>query len=126
MFLMREMMAEGYRVKLASNSEIVLQIVFTPGAVDLLIIDPDLAGMELTNFLNVLGERIPPLPIVFHIHQRYPEASYLIEKIPFCIVIEKEGDSVEQIKAVVGKLLTTSGSSTKERGHSKCRERTTP
>ena len=106
---MREMMAEGYRVKLASNSEMVLKISYTLGAVDLIILDPELPGMEASALLNALDERIPALPIVLHINRRVSEDKFNIEKSPLCMAIEKEGDSVERIKAVVRKLLSTSG-----------------
>lgn len=120
MFLMREMMAEGYRVKLASNSEMVLKIAFTPRAVDLIIIDPDLPGMEASDLLNALDERIPALPIVLHINRRILDDKFIMEKSPLCMAIEKEGDSVERIKAVVRKLLSTSGANPAEGGRSIC------
>jgi len=126
MFLMREMMADGYRVKLTGDGENVLKIAFTPGAVDLLILDPDLPGIEASSLLDALGERIPALPIVLHINRRYYEEKFFMEKNSLCMTIEKEGDSVDRIKEAVRKLLSTSGSSAVERHGSICRKGPTP
>ena len=45
-FLMRELMAEGYRVILAATAENVLKIVFTRDDIDLLVLDPHLPGVD--------------------------------------------------------------------------------
>ena len=54
MFLMRELMAEGYRVILAATAENVLKMVFTRGDIDLLIIDPHLPGVDAAIILENL------------------------------------------------------------------------
>ncbi len=104
MFLMRELMAEGYRVKLAATGANVLTMVYAREEIDLLILDPDLPGCEMDAMLKVLGDRIPPLPVVLHTHRRSEEAR-CPEHDGWLVVIEKTGDSVERIKETVGRML---------------------
>ena len=70
MFLMRELLAEGYRVQLAATAENVLNIVYTQRPIDLLILDPELPDIEADVLLEKLCDRIPVLPVVLHIHRR--------------------------------------------------------
>jgi len=107
MFLMRELMAEGYRVKLAATGDNVLTMVYAREGVDLLILDPDLPGCEMDAMLKVLGDRIPPLPVVLHTHQSKEETLCLRDD-EWLVVIEKTGDSVERIKEAVGQMLLRS------------------
>ncbi|MBL0715424.1 MAG: response regulator [Desulfosarcina sp.] len=107
-FLMREMMKEGYRIMLAGTGENVLRIAYSPGAIDLLILDPDLPGMEASSLLKALNERLPALPVVLHAHRKYSDDEFFMEENVALTVIEKEGDSVERIKEAVGKLLQAS------------------
>ena len=107
MFLLRELMAEGYRVKMAATGENVLKMAYARDDIDLLILDPDLPGIELPAMLNTLADRIPVLPVVLHTHRRYDEALFFNED-PWVTIIEKDGDSVERIKAAVGRLLRSS------------------
>lgn len=106
MFLMRELMAEGYRVELAASGEDLLKMVFGRDDLDLLILDPDLPGVEAASILKDLIDRIPILPIVLHTHRRQDEALFFMDNSWFT-VIEKAGDSVERIKEAVGALLPT-------------------
>jgi DNA-binding NtrC family response regulator len=105
-FLMRELMAEGHRVKLAASGENVLKIVFGGGDVDLLVLDPDLPGVDATAILKDLTDRIPPLPMVLHTHRRLDETKVIADG-RWCAIIEKAGDSVEHIKAAVERLLSS-------------------
>jgi len=104
-FLMRELMAEGYRVILAATAENVLKIVFTRDDIDLLILDPHLPGVDAAIFLENLIDRIPVLPIVLHTHRGLEG-----EKLPldekWCAIIEKSGNSVDHIKEAIQRLLS--------------------
>lgn len=106
MFLMREMMADGYRVKLAENGENVLKMADTPGNIDLLILDPDLSGLDVVSLLAKLREKNPNLPILLHVHRRHDDAELFLDENAWFTIIEKAGDSVERIKEAVGKLLS--------------------
>ena len=54
-FLRREMMAEGYRARLAKNGREVLRLVYQRGPLDLLILDPDLPDAGEVPVLEKLG-----------------------------------------------------------------------
>jgi CheY-like chemotaxis protein len=104
-FLMREMMACGYRIKLAATGENVIKIADAPDSIDLLILDPDLPGLEARSLLASLHEKNPSLPIVLHIHPRQDGDELFSGQSCWITIIEKAGDSVERIKEVVGILL---------------------
>lgn len=108
MFLMRELMAEGYRVMSAATADHVLKIAFSREDIDLLILDPHLPGADVSSILKTLKDRIPVLSLVLHTHRQLDDEALLGDE-PWCTVIEKAGDSVEHIKAAVQKLLTTVG-----------------
>ncbi|MBW1738006.1 MAG: response regulator [Deltaproteobacteria bacterium] len=57
-FLKREMIAEGYRVRLAKNGQEVLKLAYQHGPLDLLILDMDLPDAIEIPVLEVLGDRI--------------------------------------------------------------------
>lgn len=115
MFLMRELMAEGYRVMLAATADHVLKMAFSRDDIDLLILDPDLPGDDQASILKTLTDRIPVLPIVLHTHRQLDDEALLGDQ-QWCTVIEKAGDSVEHIKAAVQRLLSTVGKNAGEAG----------
>lgn len=56
----------GYSVRLADSSEALLKLIYGPGRLDLLILDPDLSDVD-TDFLSrKLQDHVPPLPVVLH------------------------------------------------------------
>ena len=65
-FLRREMVSEGYRVRLARNGQEVLKSVLDDEPPDLLILDLDLPDVSDMTLLQRVQERIPTLPIVIH------------------------------------------------------------
>ena len=104
--LKREMIAEGYRVRLAKNSREVLKWVFSQAPLDLLILDLDLPDTGEVEIFEQLNDRIPQLPVVLHSfqtdHANYPEA------LIAAVFVEKEEKSVEHLKEVVSKMLDRS------------------
>ena len=110
MFLMREMMSYGYRVKLAGTSESVLKIAAAPDNIDLLIIDPDLPGLDAGAFLATMREKHPALPIVLHTH-RHKDDACILGGDEELTVVEKSGDSAERLQEAVVRLLQQSPSS---------------
>jgi len=102
-FLKREMMAEGYQVRLARNAREVLRWVYHPDPLHLLILDPDLPDAGEVPVLEKLSDRIPTLPVVVHTflsdYVHYPP---LVSTDMF---VEKEGTSIEGLKKVIDKIL---------------------
>jgi DNA-binding NtrC family response regulator len=102
-FLKRELMAEGYRVRLAKNVQEVLKRVYHTETLDLLILDPDLPGTDKLALLKKLGNRIPALPVVIHTYLTdYNDYTNELSKLAF---VEKSGSSVESLKKMVDEIL---------------------
>lgn len=102
-FLKRELMAEGYRVRLAKNVQEVINKVYHTETLDLLILDPDLPGTDKLALLKKLQNRIPALPVVVHTYLAdYTDTTNELSKLFF---VEKSGNSVENLKKVVHEIL---------------------
>ena len=105
-FLKREMLAAGYQVRLAENGREVLKIAFHQESLDLLILDPTLPDTDAAPLITQLQNRIPLLPIVVHTFlSEYPDPS---DSVGVDAVIEKNGNSIENLKTVVTKILNRS------------------
>ena len=101
--LKREMMAEGYRVRLAKSAREILKLVYHYEPLDLLILDPDLPDAGESFVLERVSDRIPTLPVVVHtysIDHESPHADH--NKVTY---VEKNGSSIEHLKKVVYELL---------------------
>jgi DNA-binding NtrC family response regulator len=102
-FLQREMMAAGYRVCLAENAREVIKWTFHQDPLDLIILDPDFPDSDGSRILEVVLDRIPPVPVIVHTHiSEYKPDPNLIKNVVF---VEKRGISVERLKQVVFKSL---------------------
>ena len=98
-FLKREMMADGYRVRLAENGRQLLKLVYHHDHLDLLIVDPDLPDIDVSSLLTKLQNRIPSLPVVVHTFlSDYSDHLDVLQAFPF---VEKRGSSIERLKKVV-------------------------
>jgi DNA-binding NtrC family response regulator len=105
-FLKREMMMDGYQVRLAENGRQLIKWAFKSERLDLLIVDPDFPDVDVAALFAKLQDRIPPLPMVVHAflsdYTEYPE---VLNYVPF---VEKEGRSIEFLRKVVYKILHNS------------------
>ena len=105
--LKREMTAEGYGVVTAKDGREVLEWLFGKDPLHLLILDLDLPDALEAELIDRLNDRIPQLPVVLHSLEReqinYPRG------MPATVFVEKRGNSVENLKEVVSKLLNRSG-----------------
>jgi DNA-binding NtrC family response regulator len=102
-FLRREMMAEGYRVRLAKNGREVLRWIYHYEPLDLVILDLDLPDASDAPLLEKLNDRIPTLPVVVHTFSTDYVASNG-NSLPV-VFVEKEGNSIENLKKVVADML---------------------
>ena len=105
-FLKRELTAEGYQVRLAKSGKEVLRWVYDKHPLDLLILDLDLPDGIEPALLKKIEDRIPALPVVLHgFFSDYADHPNVLGSAVF---VEKRGNSVEQLKKVVLKLLRKS------------------
>jgi len=108
-YLKREMMAEGYLIRLAENGREVLKWAYHPEPIDLVIFDPDMPDIDGASLFSKLQDRIPSLPIVIHsFPSDYARGSVDHSEAVF---VEKRGNSIEKLKKVVNDLLLSSSSS---------------
>lgn len=102
-FIKREMTKEGFRVLQAEKGRDVIDMVCRCFSLDLIIIDPDLPDMEETLLLEKIGERYPSLPVVIHAFDSENTNYFLyLKQTAF---VEKGGQSIEELKQVVGEIL---------------------
>ena len=102
-FLMREMGAEGYRIRLAKNAREVIQRIYSPEPLDLVILDLDMPDMEVLPILEELENRLPTLPLIIHTFRTdYAEHSKVMAMATF---VEKSGNSIDDLKKVVRQVL---------------------
>ena len=96
-------MSEGYGVGLAKNVEEVLKKVYHSETLDLLILDPDLPGVEILSLFKKLQDRIPVLPVVLHTYLKdYSNHTDLLNEVAF---VEKSGSSIESLKKMICEIL---------------------
>lgn len=87
-FLKREMIADGYRVRLAQNAKQLLKWIYHNEHPDLLIVDPDFPDADVLSLLSQLKEQFPLLPVVVHTFiTDYTEYSDILRVFPF---VEKQ------------------------------------
>jgi CheY-like chemotaxis protein len=104
-FLRREFLNEGYRVLTAKNGRDILEQVYGPGRLDVLVLDLDLPDTNGTDLLDLLQDRIPGLPLVLHCFA--PEEESREEAfIKARAFVEKRGNSVDRLKKVLRELLS--------------------
>lgn len=102
--LKREMIAEGYRVRLAENGRDVLKWSYESGPLDLMILDPDLPDIDESDLFARLADRIPALPMVIHtLLSDYNTPKRISGTVAY---VEKGGSSIESLKQVVADILT--------------------
>lgn len=105
-FLRREMMEEGYHVRLAKNAREVMELVFNRDHLDLLILDLDLPDASELDILQKLQEHFPVLPVVVHTFlSEYVNHSFVLSSAAF---VEKEGSNIDRLKTVVREILRKS------------------
>ena len=114
-FLRRELIGEGYRVKLAKSGREVLELVFDQECVDLLILDLDVPDANELSVLEKVGDRIPTLPVVVHAFlSDYLGQPSLLSAAAF---VEKRGTNIDDLKQVVSEMLQKSYPTRFERSH---------
>ncbi|MBW1698878.1 MAG: response regulator [Deltaproteobacteria bacterium] len=101
--LKREMIAEGYKVRLAENGRDVLKWSYDSSPLDLLILDPDLPDIDESALFARLADRIPALPMV--IHTFFSDFDVPSSTSGTVAYVEKGGSSIENLKQVVTKFL---------------------
>ena len=102
-FLKREMMAEGYQVRLAKSGREVLKWVYHNEPLDLLILDYDLPDIGGETVMKKVEDRIPTIPVVVH---AFPsDCTNYRPVLSSTVFVEKKGNSVEGLKKIVSDMV---------------------
>ena len=102
-FLKREMMADGYHVRLAENGRQLLKWAYHHEHFDLLIMDLNLPDIDVSSLLTKLQNRIPLLPVVVHTFlSDYSDHLDVLQAFPF---VERKGSSIECLKKGVCDII---------------------
>ena len=104
-FLKREMMAEGYQIRLVKSGQELIDDVHNPGTLppDMVILDPDLPDANDQSLVHHINQIVPGLPIVIHTLQT--EMIHQMDTVYPVIFVEKKGNSVDHLKQAVKDLL---------------------
>ncbi len=102
--LKREMLAQGYRVCTASDTARLFEWISGDGPPDLVVLDLDLPGAGDHGILKELKTRSPHMPVI--VHTLVSDFVSLPEMKDTLGFVEKQGDSVEELKKMVTGLLT--------------------
>ena len=103
-FLKREMMADGYQIRLAKSGRELIDVLHDPYALpDMVILDPDLPDANDQSLVHDIHRIIPGLPIVIHTLQT--EMTPQMDGGHPVLFVEKKGSSVDHLKLAVKDLL---------------------
>ena len=103
-FLKREMMAEGYQIRLVKSGQELIDDVHNPDTLpDMVILDPDLPDGNDLSLVHHIHQIVPGLPIVIHTLQT--EMIHQLDAVHPVIFVEKKGSSVDHLKQAVKDLL---------------------
>jgi DNA-binding NtrC family response regulator len=103
-FLKREMMAEGYQIRLVKSGQELIDDVHNRETLpDMVILDPDLPDANDQSLVHHIHQIAPGLPIVIHTLQT--ELMHHMETAYPVIFVEKKGSSVDHLKQAVKDLL---------------------
>ena len=102
-FLRRELLDEGYRVKVAGHGRELLLLIATEDPPDLLILDPDIpSSLPTQNLLRLLHQTTPALPVMVH---TFPNGDWDYLKMPGVVAcLEKKAD-IDPLKKEVAELI---------------------
>ena len=104
-FLKRELMAEGYDIRMAKCGREVLNWAYRLHPLDLIILDLDLPDIDGPLLFSKLQDRIPALPIV--IHSFRSDGTERFANYESVVFVEKGGNSIEKLKEVVNDLFSS-------------------
>ena len=103
-FIMREMAAEGYECCVSKNAQEVLNTLMGSESIGMLILDLDLPGVTEMELLKKIELERPALHIIFH----SLFSDYIMKqppRLPGAAFVEKNGNSINQIKKIVFRYL---------------------
>jgi len=103
-FLQRELNSAGYRAVAAQNGAQLKSWLGRPIQLDVLVLDPDMPGVDTIDQLTALMAIRPDLPVVFHCLVTGPDSPPQLDNHK-TIFVEKTANSVDHLKKQLRFLL---------------------
>lgn len=104
-FIQRELKYDGHRVFTVENYDQMKNWITRPGPLDILVIDPNMSGLDDHAELESILLGRPTLSVIFHcMASDYLDLSAGERKVLF---VEKSGQSVDLLKQRIGMLFDT-------------------
>lgn len=105
-YILRELRSDGYHVITAKNGDQLIKWLDSSIRLDVLILDPNMPGIDSEDQLELLLLRKPNLLIVFHcLALDHPQMSSKLKKR---VLVEKTGNSIDGLKQQLKLLLQRS------------------
>ena len=102
-FVQRELKSDGHWVFAAENGDQLKNWLCRPGRIDVLVIDPDMPGVEGDLHLNRMLAMRPNLAVILHCLAS--DSSLRFSDRPNMLLIEKSGQSVDLLKQKIRTIL---------------------
>ncbi len=106
-FLRRELTACGYNIRQVQNGKELLKLIYSRNRIDLLVLDPEVPGVEAIELARKIVDRIPQLPVVLFYTRGNDDISEYNAGHVF--LVEKNGQSIDTLKAVIQDILIDPG-----------------
>ena len=106
-FLRRELTACGYNIRQVQNGKELLKLIYSHNRIDLLVLDPEVPGVEAIELARKIVDRIPQLPVVLFYTRGNDDISEYNAGHVF--LVEKNGQSIDTLKAVIQDILIDPG-----------------
>ena len=102
-YILRELRSDGHHVLTAKNGDQLIRWLDSSIQLDVIILDPNMPGIDSKDQLELLLSRKPNLLIVFHcLASDHAELSYKLKKQA---LVEKNGNSIDGLKQHLRLLL---------------------
>jgi CheY-like chemotaxis protein len=102
-FILRELRSDGHHVLTAANAIQIIRWLESAIQLDVLILDPNMPGIDSKDKLELILSLKPHLPIVFHCLS--PDPMGLPLKMKAQMMIEKNGNSIDDLKQMLKRLF---------------------
>ncbi len=104
-FIQRELAIDGYRVIAAENAGQLKSWILRTARLDVLVMDPNMPGIESREQVRSLLSLRPALPVIVHCHS---SDCFALQGIAGKMaIVEKNGNSIDEVKEQISHLLAS-------------------
>ncbi len=110
-FLKRELLVEGYHIRLASTGREILEYM-SGVQPDILILDPDMPDIADISLIERIHRMYPQMPVV--VHSLMTDIVHQLDDAHPIVFVEKQGSSIDHLKQAIKGILDPSSSKFKK------------